>query len=77
MLLFNKKKAMYDFYSKNSVFLYWYLKKYSGISEKRYYLVIQYIVECLEQDIKNLICLDEQEQRKWIMKQIDEFTAEK
>ncbi len=75
MLIFDKKKAMYDFYNKHNVFLYWYLTKYSNLSEKLYYLLNQYIVECLKQDIGELIGLDEQEQRKWIIKQVDDFTT--
>ena len=77
MLIFNKKKAICDFFDKHNVFLYWYLEKYSGLSEKSYYLFLQYMVECLRQDIDELIRLDKQEQRKWIIKQIDDFNNKK
>ena len=75
MLIFNKKKAMYDFYSKHKVFLYWYLTKYTNLPEKLYYLFMKDIVECLAQDIGELVGLDEQEQHKWIMKQVDDFAT--
>ena len=75
MLIFNKRKAMYDFYNKNKVFLYWYLTKHTNLSEKLYYLLMQYIVECLMQDIGEVVGFNELEQRKWIMKQVDDFAA--
>ena len=73
MLIFNKKKSMYDFYNKHNVFLYWFLKEHTELSEKLYYLLIRYLVECLEQDIGMLVCLDEREQHKWIIEQIEDF----
>ena len=76
MLIFNKKKAVYDFYNKHEVFLYWYLTKHTNLPEKLYYLLMQYIVECLMDDIGKLVGLNEQEQRKWIIKLVDEFVAE-
>ena len=75
MLIFKKKKAMQDFYNKHSVFLYWYLTKHTNISEKLYYLLMQYIVECLHQDIDKLVRFGEKEQRRWIMEQIDDFAT--
>ena len=75
MLIFNKKKAMYDFYNKHRAFLYWYLKKHANLSEKLYYLLMQYIVECLIDDVGKLVRLDEQEQRRWIMNQVNDFTT--
>ena len=77
MLVFNKKKVVYDFYNKHKAFLYWYLKKYSNVPEKLYYLLMQYIVEYLMEDIEELICYDEQQQRKWIIEQIEDFSAKK
>ena len=76
MLVFNKKKAICDFYNKHKAFLHWYLKKHTKLSEKFYYLFMQYIVECLMEDIGDLVGIDELEQRKWIINQIDDFTIE-
>lgn len=73
MLIFNKKKVANDFYNKHKSFLNWYLKKHANLSEKLYYLLMQYIVECLMMDTETLISLDEQEQRKWLIEQIDDF----
>ena len=75
MLIFNKKKAVYDFYNKHEVFLYWYLTKHTNLPEKLYYLLMQYIVECLIDDIGKLVRLDEQEQCRWIMNQVNDFTT--
>ena len=76
MLIFNKKKTVYDFYNKHKVFLYWYLSKHTNLPEKLYYLFMQYIVECLMEDIGELVGLNEQEQRKWIIKLVDDFVTE-
>ncbi len=73
MLLFDKRKAICDFYNKHKAFLDWYLTKHSNISEKLYYLLMWHIVECLHSDIGKLIRLDEKEQRTWIMKRVDDF----
>ena len=75
MLVFSKEKAMYDFYNRHKAFLYWYLSKNTDIPEKLYYLLMQYIVECLVDDIGKLVGCNEQEQRKWIMEQVDDFAT--
>ena len=76
MLVCNKKKSMYDFYNKHKFFLYWYLKKHTNLPEKFYYLLMQYIVECIMEDIETLNDCSEQEQCVWIMKRVDDFTTE-
>ena len=73
MLIFHKKKAMYDFCSKHNAFLCWFLKEYTELPEKLYYVVIRNMVESLEQDIQKLVRYKEQEQRKWIIKQVEVF----
>ena len=75
MLVFNKKRAMEEFYNKHKKFLYWYLTKHTKLPEKLYYLLMQYIVECLIDDVGKLVRLDEQEQRRWIMNQVNDFTT--
>ena len=75
MLIFNKKKVANDFYNKHKSFLKWYLKKHTNLSEKLYYLLIQYIVQCLLEDSGELVGRNEQEQRKWIIEQIEDFTT--
>ena len=76
MLIFHKKKAMYDFCSKHNAFLCWFLKEYTQLPEKLYYVVIRNIVESLEQDIEKLVRYKEEEQRKWIMKQVESFVSQ-
>ena len=76
MLIFNKKKSMYDFCNKHNAFICWFLKEYTELPEKLYYVLIRNIVECLEQDIEKLVRYNEQEQRKWIIKQIEIFVIQ-
>ena len=68
-----KARKMDEFYQKNKAFLNWYLMRKCNIPERLHYLAMQYFVECLEEDILKLMFLSEEEQRKWIATQMDQF----
>lgn len=73
MFGFRRKKAMKDFYENHKAFLNWYLEKQCDVSERLYHLVIGHLVECLDWNLEKVKHLNDFEQKKWIMIQINRF----